>query len=103
MESQTEKADDFRQPPLSLILRMTVMSESTSTNAIDPDLLSILRCPVTRSALRQEGDFLIAEVGGLAYPVRDGIPVMLAEEARLPQGIGSLDEFKQRYREQIPQ
>jgi uncharacterized protein YbaR (Trm112 family) len=58
---------------------------------------------VTRSPLRQEGDFLIAEVGGLAYPVRDGIPVMLAEEARLPQGIGSLDEFKQRYREQIPQ
>jgi uncharacterized protein YbaR (Trm112 family) len=77
-------------------------SSSSSSNQIDPDLLSILRCPLTRSKLRQEGDFLIAEVGNLAYPVRDGIPVMLIEEARLPAGIASLDEFKQRYREQIP-
>ena len=65
------------------------MSETTSTtptssNQIDPDLLSILRCPLTRSKLRQEGDFLIAEVGNLAYPVRDGIPVMLIEEAEQP-------------------
>ena len=75
---------------------------STSSNTIDPDLLSILRCPLTRSKLRQEGDFLIAEVGGLAYPVRDGIPVMLVEEARLPSGIATLDEFKQRFRDQIP-
>ncbi|HYO09818.1 MAG TPA: Trm112 family protein [Tepidisphaeraceae bacterium] len=74
-----------------------------TSNTIDPELLSILRCPLTRSALRQEGDFLVAEIGGLAYPVRDGIPVMLVEEARLPQGVGSLDEFKQRYRDQIPQ
>ena len=84
------------------------MSESTapanaSSNKIDPELLSILRCPLTRSVLRQEGDYLVAEVGGLAYPVRDGIPVMLVEEARLPQGISSLDEFRQRYRDQIPQ
>ncbi|MEA2707633.1 MAG: uncharacterized protein QOF78_234 [Phycisphaerales bacterium] len=76
---------------------------TTSSNTIDPDLLSILRCPLTRSKLRQEGDFLIAEVGNLAYPVRDGIPVMLVEEARLPAGVSSLDDFKQRYREQIPQ
>ena len=84
------------------------MSETTSTtptssNQIDPDLLSILRCPLTRSKLRQEGDFLIAEVGNLAYPVRDGIPVMLIEEARLPAGIPSLDDFKRRYADQIPQ
>ena len=85
------------------------MSESTtptttpaSSNQIDPDLLSILRCPLTRSKLRQEGDFLVAEVGNLAYPVRDGIPVMLVEEARLPAGISSLDDFKQRYADQIP-
>jgi len=73
-----------------------------TTNQIDPELLAILRCPLTRSKLRQEGDFLIAEVGGLAYPVRDGIPVMLIEEAKLPQGIASLDEFKQRFADQIP-
>ena len=80
----------------------TTPTPPTSSNTIDPDLLSILRCPLTRSKLRQEGDFLIAEVGNLAYPVRDGIPVMLVEEARLPAGVTSLDEFKQRYAEQIP-
>ena len=79
------------------------MSETSSSNTIDSELLSILRCPLTRSPLRQEGDFLIAEVGGLAYPVRDGIPVMLIEEARLPQGIASLEEFRQRFGDQIPQ
>ena len=75
----------------------------TSSTQIDPDRLSILRCPLTRSKLRQEGEFLIAEVGNLAYPVRDGIPVMLVEEARLPAGITSLEEFKRRYADQIPQ
>jgi len=73
------------------------MTEEKTSNSIDPELLEILRCPLTRSRLRQEGDWLIAEVGGLAYPVRDGIPVMLAEEARLPAGVESLDEFKRRY------
>ncbi len=67
------------------------------TNEIDAELLHILRCPITRSRLRQEGDFLIAEVGGLAYPIREGIPVMLAEEAKLPEGVSSLDELKQRF------
>jgi uncharacterized protein YbaR (Trm112 family) len=64
------------------------------SNVVDTDLLEILRCPVTRSRLRQEGDYLVAEVGGLAFPVREGIPVMLAEEARLPAGVASLEEFK---------
>lgn len=72
-------------------------------NTVDPELLSILRCPLTRSRLRQEGDFLVAEVGGLSYPVREGIPVMLVEEAKLPAGIASLDEFRQRYKDAIPQ
>jgi uncharacterized protein len=80
------------------------MTDSTqqSSNTIDPELLEILRCPLTHSRLRQEGDFLIAEVGGLAYPVRDGIPVFLVEEAKLPTGVDSLDAFKQKYRDQIP-
>ncbi len=73
------------------------MSEPTYSNQIDPELLKLLRCPLTHSPLRQEGDYLISEVGGLAYPVRDGIPVMLAEEARLPEGVGSLEEFKAKY------
>lgn len=49
------------------------------------ELLAILVCPVTRTPLewdeaRQE---LVSEAAGLAYPVRDGVPVMLAEEARV--------------------
>ena len=71
-------------------------------NTIDPDLLSILRCPLTRSPLRQEGDALVAEVGGLRYPLRDGIPVMLVEEAQLPDGVESLDAFKAKFAAQIP-
>jgi uncharacterized protein len=68
-----------------------------TTNEVDTELLDILRCPLTRSRLHQEGDYLIAEIGGLAYPVREGIPVMLAEEAKLPTGIASLEEFKRQF------
>ena len=78
------------------------MSQQSSSASIDPELLEMLRCPLTRSRLRAEGDFLIAEVGGLAYPVRDGIPVMLVEEARLPAGVGSLAELKSQLKSQIP-
>ena len=80
------------------------MTDSTqqSSNTIDPELLDILRCPLTHSRLRQEGDFLIAEVGGLAYPVRDGIPVFLVEEARLPAGVDSLDTLRARYPRREP-
>jgi uncharacterized protein YbaR (Trm112 family) len=70
------------------------MSTADSSTRVDPDLLEILRCPLTRSRLRPEGEFLVAEVGGLAYPVRDGIPVMLIEEARLPAGVESLAALK---------
>jgi uncharacterized protein YbaR (Trm112 family) len=71
---------------------------ASGSNTIDPELLEILRCPLTRSPLRQQGDFLIAEVGGLAYPVREGLPVMLMEEAKLPAGVNSLAELKDRLR-----
>ncbi len=64
-------------------------------HTVDPELLELLRCPLTHSPVRQEGEFLVAEVGGLAYPVRDGIPVMLVEEAKLPTGVSSIDELKQ--------
>jgi uncharacterized protein len=78
------------------------MPDSSTSNILDPGLLAILRCPLTRSSLRQDGDYLVADIGGLRYPVRDGIPVMLAEEAELPPGISSLDEFKSKFASQMP-
>jgi uncharacterized protein YbaR (Trm112 family) len=73
------------------------MTETPTSNVVPADLLNILRCPVTLSPLRQEGDWLVGAVGGIAYPVRDGFPVMLPEEAKLPAGVGTLEEFKRQF------
>ena len=51
---------------------------------VDPRLLEILVCPLTHGPLvydRLAGE-LISKSAGLAYPIRDGVPIMLAEEAR---------------------
>lgn len=55
-----------------------------SERQIDPKLLEILVCPVTKGPLRYDAEAreLISEQAGLAYPIRDGIPIMLADEAR---------------------
>ena len=52
--------------------------------AIDKKLLDILVCPVSKEPLsyNEETEELICEKSGLAYPIKDGIPVMLPEEAR---------------------
>ncbi len=52
--------------------------------AVDPKLLEILVCPVTKGTLRYDeaAQELISDKAGLAYPIRDGIPVMLVDEAR---------------------
>ena len=51
---------------------------------IDEKLLEVLVCPVSKKSLvlDEENNELICEESGLAYPIRDGIPVMLPEEAR---------------------
>ena len=51
---------------------------------VDPKLLEILVCPVTKTTLvyDRERQELISRKAGLAYPIRDGVPIMLAEEAR---------------------
>jgi hypothetical protein len=51
---------------------------------IDPWLLERLVCPLTRTPLRYDEAAceLVSEAAGLAYPIRDGVPVMLAEHAR---------------------
>ncbi|MDD3444735.1 MAG: Trm112 family protein [Zavarzinia sp.] len=57
-------------------------------NAVDPKLLEILICPASRQPLRydRERNELVSEAARLAYPIRDGVPIMLIGEAR------SLDE-----------
>jgi uncharacterized protein YbaR (Trm112 family) len=51
---------------------------------IDPKLLEILVCPVTKTTLEydRERQELVSRAAKLAYPIRDGIPIMLPEEAR---------------------
>jgi uncharacterized protein YbaR (Trm112 family) len=80
-----------REPVRNEDAKMNDSNEIASTPAnpteptrIDPRLLEILVCPVTRATLeydskRQE---LISRAAKLAYPIRDGIPIMLPEEAR---------------------
>jgi uncharacterized protein len=58
---------------------------------VDPKLLEILVCPLTKGPLiyDRERQELVSKRAGLAYPIRDGVPVMLPEEAR------ALDESEQ--------
>jgi uncharacterized protein len=55
-----------------------------SDRKADPKLLEILVCPMTKGPLRYDAaaQELISERAGLAYPIRDGIPIMLIDEAR---------------------
>lgn len=53
-------------------------------SGIDPKLLEILVCPLTKQPLDydREGQELISRAAGLAFPIRDGVPIMLVDEAR---------------------
>ena len=62
-------------------------SESNTNGSdpgVDPRLLEVLVCPVTRSALTYDRDAneLVSRAAGLAFPIRNGVPVMLRDEAR---------------------
>ena len=56
----------------------------TGTPEVDPKLLEILVCPLTKQPLRYDRarQELVSDAAQLAYPVRDGIPIMLVDEAR---------------------
>ena len=67
------------------------MNAALPPPSVDPRLLEILVCPVTRSPLRydRERGELISAAARLAYPIRDGVPIMLPDEARtLDEGEG---------------
>jgi uncharacterized protein YbaR (Trm112 family) len=60
------------------------MSDPKSKTEVDPRLLEVLVCPLTKAPLRydRERQELISAEAGIAYPIRDGIPIMLVDEAR---------------------
>lgn len=59
---------------------------------IDSELLKILVCPHCKGELNLEGDRLVAECG-LKYRVEDDIPIMLVQEAELPEGVKSIEDL----------
>ena len=60
------------------------MEKVLKEQKVDPKLLEILVCPLTKGTLKydEKRQELISEEASLAYPVRDGIPIMLVDEAR---------------------
>ena len=63
---------------------MTDTSANRPAGSVDPKLLEILVCPLTKGTLEYDAEHqeLISRSAKLAYPIRDGIPIMLPEEAR---------------------
>ena len=63
---------------------MAKKKKSPETPAIDPKLLNILVCPKSRAPLiyDREANELISKKAKLAYPIREGVPIMLVDEAR---------------------
>ncbi len=59
-------------------------TKKNDIHSVDPKLLEILVCPLTKNELEYDAKAqeLISRTAGLAYPIRDGIPIMLPEEAR---------------------
>ncbi len=57
---------------------------SEAVGGIDDELLRILACPVDKSPVQLRGDRIVCTRCGRRYPIRDGIPIMLAEEAEAP-------------------
>lgn len=72
MNEKTEKSRDGDEAP------------APEATRVDPRLLEILVCPLTKTTLEYDSERqeLISRSARLAYPIRDGIPIMLPEEAR---------------------
>lgn len=63
---------------------MSATNSVAEAHGIDPKLLEILVCPLTKRALTFDAERmeLISEAAGLAFPIREGVPIMLIDEAR---------------------
>lgn len=62
---------------------MTAESDAKNQAALPADLLEILACPACREPVKQVGDRLICQGCGRKYPIEDGIPIMLIEQAEM--------------------
>lgn len=62
------------------------MTEEQKSEAapLDPKLMEILACPACKEPVTQEGDRIVCGGCGKRYPIRDGIPIMLIDEAEAP-------------------
>jgi len=63
---------------------------------ISQELLDILRCPIDRerkASLSLQNDHLVCQRCGVKYPIKDGFPVLVVEEAQLPPGCESLSQL----------
>jgi uncharacterized protein YbaR (Trm112 family) len=56
-----------------------------SSKPISEELLEILACPVCKTAVRLEGEKLVCDTCGRRYRIEDGIPIMLIDEAEMPE------------------
>eukprot|EP01032_Pedospumella_encystans_P003417 gene3417-4039_t len=67
-----------------IVLARTDRMADNPTSLIDPKMLELLVCPLTQGTLKwdREKSELVSEKARLAYPIRDGIPIMLVSEAR---------------------
>lgn len=61
---------------------------------ISNELLEVLRCPIGKAKLKQEDDYLVCASCGAKFPIEDGIPILLIDEAILPEGITGVSELK---------
>lgn len=60
---------------------------------VKKELLEVLACPLGKEPVKLEGDKLVCTACGARFPIKDGIPIMLIDEAELPGGISSVEEL----------
>ena len=74
----------IEREPVKAELSMSSPSSDRPADSVDPKLLEILVCPLTKTPLEYDAEKqeLISRAAKLAYPIRDGIPILLQEEAR---------------------
>lgn len=79
----SDQAQNARTTASEAAMTEAAMTEEDNSG-VDPRLLEVLICPVSRGPLTydREANELISRSAGLAFPIRNGVPIMLADEAR---------------------